>query len=113
MGFMDKLKQGAQQAQMGMGGGGMTEARDRYMKLNKSGVDRRAAITSLSETGRKDIGGSPEFDIGLRITPEDGEPYETTIKQFMQKDQAKLYSVGKEVGVKVDPDDPNVAVLWG
>ena len=33
--------------------------------------------------------------------------------QQLQKDQAKLYSVGKEVGVKVDPDDPNVAVLWG
>ena len=106
MGFMDKLK-------MGMGGGGMTEARDRYVKLNEVGVQRRATITSLSETGRSDFGGSPEFDIGLRIAPEDGEPYETTIKQFMQKDQAGLYSVGQEVGVKVDPDDPSVAVLWG
>ena len=121
MGFMDKFKDAAQQAQdamqssSGVGAGDMGEMQEmqqRYQKLNASGIERRATITAMDETGRKDFGGSPEYSVALRIQGEDG-PYETTINQFMHPDQLQHFPVGKEIGVRVDPDDPNVAVLWG
>lgn len=121
MGFMDKYKdaaaQGKQAMQSGNLGAGdmgeMMEMQKRYQKLNESGIQRRATIDSMNETGRKDVGGSPEYEIALTITPEGGEPYTATIKQFMHPDQLQHFPVGKDIGVKVDPEDPTVAVLWG
>lgn len=121
MGFMDKYKDAAKQAQDAMGSGNlgagdmdeMMEMQKRYQKLNESGIQGRATIDSMNETGREDMGGSPEYEIALTIAPEGGEPYKTTIKQFMHPDQLQHFPVGKDVGVKVDPEDPKVAVLWG
>ncbi len=121
MGFMDKYKDAAGQAKQAMGSGNlgagdmgeMMEMQKRYQRLNESGIQRRATIDSLSETGRRDMGGSPEYEIALTIAAADDDAYRATIKQFMHPDQLQHFPVGKEVGVKVDPDDPALAVLWG
>jgi hypothetical protein len=117
MGFMDQFKQ----AKDAMGGGNlgkgdmgdMMEMSERYNKLAQSGIQRQAKITSLQETGRKDIGGSPEYSIALEISGEDGSTYSTTITQFLHPQNVEHFQEGREVGVKVDPDDPGNAVVWG
>jgi hypothetical protein len=121
MGLMDRYKDAAGQAKQAMGSsnlgagdmGEMMEMQKRYQRLNELGIQRRATIESLSETGRRDMGGSPEYEFALTIAGEGGDAYQATIKQFMHPDQLQHFPAGKEVGVKVDPDDPTVAVLWG
>lgn len=110
MGLMDQFKKGGN---LGAGDmGEMMELQKKYARLNEVGVERRATITSLKETGRKDFGGSPEYEFVLQIQG-DGGAYEATILQFMLPDQLKLFPQGKEIAVKVDPDDPNSAIIWG
>jgi hypothetical protein len=117
MGFMDQFKQGREA--IGAGNlskgdmGDMMEMQERYAKLAQIGIERRAKITSLSETGRKDFGGSPEFAIGLEISGEDGSTHATTINQFMHPQNTGQFEVGSKIAVRVDPEDPDNAVLWG
>jgi hypothetical protein len=117
MGFMDQFKQAKDAMGSGNIGTGdmaeMKEMSERYNKLAQSGVQRQAKITSMKETGRKDFGGSPEYEIGLEISGDDGSSYQISINQFLHPQNVEHFEVGKEVGVKVDPDDPNVAVVWG
>ena len=124
MSFMDQYKdmaqQAQQQAQQAMGSSaGMGDAaelmkmQERYNKLAQSGVERKGKIISRSETGRADVGGSPEYEFKVEITPEDGDPYEATILQFVHAQNVEHFPEGKELTLKVDPDDPGNAVLWG
>jgi hypothetical protein len=117
---MDQYKDMAQQAQQAMqSGGGMGDTaelmkmQERYNKLAQSGIERKGRIISRAETGRADVGGSPEYEFKLEITPEGGEPYEATVLQFIHPQNVEHFPEGKELTVKVDPEDPTNAVLWG
>jgi hypothetical protein len=117
---MDQYKDMAQQAQQAMqSGGGMGDTaelmkmQERYNKLAQSGIERKGRIISRAETGRADVGGSPEYEFKLEITPEGGDPYEATVLQFIHPQNVEHFPEGKELTVKVDPEDPTNAVLWG
>jgi hypothetical protein len=121
MGFMDKLKDAAAQAQQaaqaGMPGGeaagGQLEVRDRAMKLNQSGVDAPAKVTALRETGNTDIGGGKEVEFTVEVQPDGGAPYTTTFSQYMVDSVMEQVSEGSAITVRVDPDDPNSMLFWG
>jgi hypothetical protein len=121
---MDQYKDMAQQAQQAMQGGqgaapGMGDAaelmqmQEKYNKLAQSGIERKGKILSSKQTGRADVGGSPEYEFEVEITPDGGEPYKATILQFVHPQNVEHFPEGKELTVKVDPEDPTNAVLWG
>jgi hypothetical protein len=79
-------------------------------KLVQSGIETPAEITSMTPTGKSDATGSNEFAIALRVTPADGEAYETTIQQYLLP--SAQFAAGGSVIVRVDPDDRMQALLW-
>jgi uncharacterized protein DUF3592 len=117
MGFMDKFKDAAAQAQQAAQGGdatgGQLEVRDRAMKLNQSGVDTPATVTGLRETGNTDIGGGKEIEFTVEVQPAGGSPYTTTFNQYMIESVMQQVSEGSGITVRVDPDDPNSMLFWG
>ena len=121
MGFMDKFKDAASQAQqMAQKAGGSMPGigeqaayRDRAIKLNASGVDTPATIKSLRETGNVDAGGGKEIEFEVEVRPAAGEPYTTTFTQFMVPSVMSQVSEGRGITVRVDPDDPNSMLFWG
>jgi hypothetical protein len=119
MGFMDKVKDAANQASKGMGmGTGMGVGdqagyQQRAMKLNQSGVNTPATITAVTETGNTDMGGSTEVAFEVEVRPEGGAPYAASFKQFMMAGSMNSLAAGREVTVRVDPDDPNSMMYWG
>jgi hypothetical protein len=123
MGFMDRMKDAAAQASdMAKSAGqsmtkeGMTDAaayRDRAVKLNSSGVNTPATITSMSETGKTDMGGGKEIAFEVEVTPASGAAYTTTFTQSMQASVLESLSPGTAITVRVDPDDQNSMLFWG
>ena len=125
MGFMDRMKQGMEQAQEMAkqagdlsGGTGMdtdqqAEMRNRVVKLNNSGVNQPATVKSLTETGNTDVGGGKEIAFAVQVRPEGGDAYEATFTQFMVASVMEGVSEGSEITVRVDPDDPNAMLFWG
>ena len=65
MGFLDKLKGTAKQAANPMGQGAQ---RDKIMKINQSGVEGRATVNSMQETGTQ-FGGGHQIDFDLTVHP--------------------------------------------
>ncbi len=79
-------------------------------KLVQSGIETPAEITSMTATGKTDATGSSEYEIGLRVTPADGEAYDTTINQYLLP--SAQFAAGGAVTVRVDPDNRMQALLW-
>ena len=74
-------------------------------------TDTPAHIDSMTETGNTDTPGGTEYDIALTITPAGGPPYDVTINQYIYP--SNPFSAGEDVTVKIDPDDQNVAMIFG
>jgi hypothetical protein len=123
MGFMDKFKDAAAQAQEAAKGaasgagsfgiGDQAEYRDRAVKLNSSGVDNPATVKGLRETGNVDAGGGKEIEFDVDVSPAGGDAYTTSFKQFMVASVMEQVSEGSAITVRVDPDDPNSMMFWG
>ena len=115
MGFMDKLKGAAEKAQAAMPVGANEEQirqANRANKLAKAGVETRAHIESMTETGNSDATGSTEYEFALTISPNGGgDSYSATTRQYIHPSAS--FTAGQDVTVKVDPDDPGEAILWG
>ncbi len=116
MGFMDRLKGVAESAQaatskVGVGASaGQMELANRAKKLRDVGVDAPAHIDSMTSTGNTDTPGGTEYDIALTVSPAGGEPYQVTMNQYVYPKNP--FTEGENVIVKVDPDDPNVAMIF-
>ena len=126
MGLMDNIKKAqemAQQAQQSAGNapaGAMPDAADMEYaqtanKIAQSGLPGVATINAISETGKTDAGVNKQYAIGVSITLEDGEEYDTTVMQNLTDDAINSghYEAGKRFEVKVDPDDKSKALLYG
>lgn len=117
MGFMDRLRGAAESAQattskFGVGASrGQMDLANRAQKLMKVGIDTPAHIDSMSSTGKTDTPGGTEYDITLTVTPSTGEPYRLTMNQYIYP--SNPFQQGDNVTVKVDPDDPNVVMIFG
>jgi hypothetical protein len=127
MGFMDKFKDAAQQAQgaaKAAGGsvasmGGMGGASDTAAKMNKiaqRGVKQPAILNGMRETANKDpLSGGVEYELEVEVRPAGGEPYAATFSQQLIAQSVDGYKqkIGGEIVVNVDPDDPQSMLLWG
>ena len=125
MGFMDKFKDAAKQAQgaasqmgdaakQGMDPSNIGTAAD-VNRIGNQGVETKAVLKSLTKAGDKQFGGGTEYQMELEVQPEGGTPYPATITQQLIEQSATHYeqNIGGPVTVKVDPQDPNKMVLWG
>lgn len=127
MGFMDKFKDAAAQAQQAakaagdsvgqMGGmGGAAAEAQKANKIAQQGVKQPAVLKSMRETGNRDpLSGGIEYELEVEVRPEGGTPYTATFNQQLIQQSVDAYQqkVGGEVQVNVDPDDPNSMLLWG
>ena len=117
MGFMDKMKQAAegvqaQTSKVGVGAdAGQMELANRAKKLMNSGIETPAHIDSMTSTGKTDTPGGTEHTIMLTVTPAGGTAYNVSMNQYIYP--SAPFSEGEDVIVRVDPDDPNVVMLWG
>jgi hypothetical protein len=85
---------------------------NRANKLAKGGLETRARIDSMTETGSADATGSKEHEFALTISPNGGgSSYPATTRQYIHPSAS--FSAGQDVTVKVDPDDCCEAILWG
>ena len=109
MGFLDKLKGTAKQAANPKAGMG---ERDKIMKINKSGVDGRATVDSMKETGTQ-LGGGHQIDFELTVHPASGEDYKVSTSQSLHTQTLQGIVQGGNVIVKIDPDDPQSLLVWG
>jgi hypothetical protein len=117
VGFLDRLKGAAESAQaatskFGVGASaGQMDLANRAKKLREVGVDTPAHIDSMTATGNTDTPGGTEYDIALTISPASGEAYTVTMNQYIYP--SNPFTDGENVTVKVDPDDANVAMIYG
>jgi hypothetical protein len=106
--------QRAQAATAGMGVGAspeQIELANRAQKLRNEGIERPAQIDSMAPTGNTDTPGGTEYNITLTISPVGGDSYQTTINQYIYP--SNPFTEGESVTVRVDPDDVNVAMIYG
>jgi hypothetical protein len=109
MGFLDKMKGTAKQA---MSPGAQMGERDKIQKINQSGVEARATVNSMQETGTQ-LGGGHQIDFELTVHPSSGDDYAVSTSQSMHDASLQGIAEGKDVVVKVDPDDPQSLLVWG
>jgi hypothetical protein len=109
MGFMDKVKGTAKQA---VNPGGQMAERDKIMRINQSGVDARATVDSMRESGTQ-LGGGHQIEFELTVHPASGEDYKVSTSQSMHQVTLEGIAEGGEVIVKIDPEDPQALLVWG
>ncbi len=109
MGFLDRVKGTAKQA---MNPVGQKSERDKIMKINQSGVEARATVDSMRETGTQ-LGGGHQIEFELTVHPTGGEDYAVSTEQSMHEQTLQGIAEGGEVVVKVDPDDARSLLVWG
>jgi hypothetical protein len=126
MGFMDKMKGMQQQAQDAMSntggmsgamGGGDMAAQAAYAQLSQklaaAGVEAPGTVNAIRPTGQTDMGGGQQVEFDVTIAPSGGEPYQATISQSMLPAQLEGISEGGAITVKFDPDNPQMALIYG
>jgi hypothetical protein len=127
MGFMDRFKGMAEQAQEAAKSagdsvasmGGMGGAADQAAKANKiaqQGIKHPAVLKGMRETEAKDpLSGATTYELEVEVRPTGGEPYAATFSQQLIEQSVVAYreKIGAEVVVNVDPDDRNSMLLWG
>jgi hypothetical protein len=70
-----------------------------------TGVDASASIVGMRDTGTQ-INMQPMCEIDLTVMPDGLPPYPATVKQIVPMTQLALLQPGKNVNVKVDPNNP-------
>lgn len=117
MGFMDRMKQAAESAQAATSKVGVGASADqmalanRAQKLNREGVDTPATINEMTPTGNTDKPGGAENIIKLTARPAGADAYDVEINQYIYP--SAPFAVGDEVNLKVAPDDPGEAMIYG
>ena len=127
MGFMDKFKDMADQAQQAaksaggsvanMGGtSGVAAQAEKTNRIAQHGVKHPAILKGMRETGGKDpLSGGTDYELEVEVRPTGGEAYTATFTQQLIEQAVESYrqKIGAEIVVNVDPDDRNSMLLWG
>lgn len=79
-------------------------------RLMTVGIVGQGVISALRDTGVQ-VNMQPQFEIDLTVTVPDKEPYPVTIKRVVQMSAIPMYQPGAVFPVKVDPDDPSIAII--
>jgi hypothetical protein len=109
MGFLDKVKGTAKQA---VSPGAQMAERDKITRINESGVEARATVNSMRETGTQ-LGGGHQIAFELTVHPSSGEDYSVSTEQSMHDVTLQGIAEGGQVVVKIDPNDPQALLVWG
>jgi hypothetical protein len=109
MGFLDKVKGTAKQA---VNPAGQMNEREKIMRIGQSGVEARATVNSMRETGTQ-LGGGHQIEFELTVHPSGGEDYPVSTGQSLHDATLAGIAEGGEVIVKLDPDDPQSLLVWG
>jgi hypothetical protein len=110
VGFLDKLKGTAKQA---VNPTGQAAERDKIMKINQSGAEGRATVNSMQETGTQ-FGGGHQIEFDLTVHPAGGgADHNVQLSQAQHDATRQGIEAGKDVIVKIDPDDPQSLLVWG
>jgi hypothetical protein len=81
---------------------GVADAKD----LQAGGVAATAEILSLWDTGIT-VNGDPVVGLKVRVQPQDGSPYEATIKKsLISRLDTPQFQPGRVISVRVDPKNP-------
>ena len=59
------------------------------------------------------MGGGQQVEFDVTIAPSGGEPYQATISQSMLPAQLEGIAEGAAITVKFDPDNPQMALIYG
>lgn len=86
---------------------------DRTRKLDQRGVEMPATLRSLAVGEPTPMFGGVPVDLELTIQPPGGTPYDLSIHQVFVEATVKTLAPGQQVTVKVDPEDPQTAMLSG
>jgi hypothetical protein len=109
MGFLDKIRGTAKQA---MSPGTQMAERDKIQRINQSGVETRATVDSMRETGTQ-LGGGRQIEFDLTVHPSGGgDDYKVHTEQSMHDVTLQGIVEGGEVVVNVDPEDPQSVLVW-
>src|SRR5712691_7660455 len=98
MGFLDKVKGTAKQA---VSPGAQMGERDKITRINQSGVEARATVDSMRETGTQ-LGGGHQIAFELTVHPSSGSDYPVSTQQSMHDVTLEGIAQGGDVIVKVD-----------
>ena len=79
-------------------------------RLMNTGIAGQGVITALRDTGVQ-VNMQPQFQIDLTVTVPGKDPYPVTITRVVQMSAIAMYQPGAVFPVKVDPDDPAVAII--
>jgi hypothetical protein len=115
MGFMDKFKDMAAQAQESAAkvtpnAGDMGYAQ-LANKLAQSGVPCTATVKSATPTGQKDMSG---IQVAVDVSVEgNGEPYDATVTQYFPEAMVASYEPGTRWQAKADPEERTRLLLYG
>ena len=115
MGFMDKMKDMAQQAQQAAATYTPNQGDMAYAqlanKLASSGMPCIAEVKSAGPTGQKDAGGDQwAFEVAVEGN---GDPYDATVTQYIPGGNESMYQPGARFNAKADPDDRTKLLLFG
>ena len=135
MGFMDKFKDAAAQAQQAAAGaqqpgmpagmdanamgaaaqgqdmGAQMAERDKIMRLDQVGVDGRATVVAMREVGADPLSGGKTIEFDLAVQGD--APYRATMQQSMHPVSLTGIAEGVDVTVKIDPEDPQSILVFG
>lgn len=97
-------------AQMSQTLDGVAGYQQKVMHLTQVGVPGTATITAIRQTGTF-VNENPECDLDLQVTVGGGAPYAATVRQTLAMVAIPHFQPGKEVPVKVDPQDPQSMII--
>jgi len=89
MGFMDRMKKGAESVSAATSKVGVGASSDqialanRAKKLMSEGVDTPGHIDSMTSTGKTDKPGGTEYEITLTVNPAGGDSYKVMTNQYI------------------------------
>lgn len=115
----EMAQQAQQQASQVGGGGAMSPAASDVeyanlaMKLNQSGKPGVATIKSITESGAGSDPVNKAYEIEVSVEPQDGQPYDATVRQYLTADAVGSYQPGTRFEAKIDPDDAGKLMLYG
>jgi len=79
-------------------------------RLQKTGIPATAKILKIEETNVA-INNNPQIKIIMSVTGEGGGVYTTSCKTIVSKFKPMPYETGKEVQIKIDPNDEKNVIL--
>jgi hypothetical protein len=83
----------------------------RIQLLANQGVDATATVRSVQPTTIAALMGGEQMHVELTVQPPNGTAYDAATDQLLMPGQSEHLTVGSEVHVKVDPNDPQSVML--